>query len=225
MKTEFISTAAHEFRTPLTTIRGFAQVLLEDGSLPEEERREFLTYIHDKAVALAGIVSDLLDVGRIESGQGLSLERAPCTPREMVREAAQAWKARPDRERFEVELEDPEEPLLVDRGKMGQVFDNLVSNAVKYSPSGSPVRICGQKREGNYLFAVEDRGVGMSSVEVAKVFDKFYRVDSSDTAVGGIGLGMSIVKNIVESHGGRIWVESSPGKGTTVRFALPLEGG
>ncbi len=225
MKSEFISTAAHELRTPLTSILGFSQVLLADEQLPPNERREFLGYIHQQANALSGIVADLLDISRIESGQGLALTRVGCTAGELVGQLAPLIMKTADAERFEIVLADEATPLFIDTWKMVRVFENLLSNALKYSPPRSPVRIAGAPDAEGYQFSVADRGIGMNPRQVARVFDKFYRADASNTATGGLGLGMSIVRNIVEAHGGRIWVESAPGAGTTVRFTLPLRQG
>jgi len=222
MKSEFISTAAHELRTPLTSILGFSQILLEQENLPAAEQKEFLTYIHQKAKALSEIVSDLLDISRIESGQGLALNRVACTAGELVTEVLPFIQVGPSVSRYELAVAAEASPLLVDKGKMVQVFENLLSNAVKYSPPASPIRISGKVEGEHYLFSVADQGVGMTSDQASRVFDKFYRADASDTAVGGLGLGMGIVRNIVEAHGGRIGVRSQPGRGTTICFSIPL---
>jgi PAS domain S-box-containing protein len=224
MKTEFISTAAHELRTPLTSILGFSQVLLSPGNenLSDAERREFLTYIHQQARVLSDMVADLLDIARIESGQGLTLKRVLSTAGELVIQLSPFLQNGPERSRFELAIAAESAPMLVDKAKMAEVFENLLSNALKYSPPGSPIRIAGEIVGESYRFTVADRGIGMTPEQVARVFDKFYRADASDTAIGGLGLGMSIVRNIIESHGGNIWVESEFGRGTTVHFLLPL---
>jgi signal transduction histidine kinase len=111
---------------------------------------------------------------------------------------------------------------LVDEGKIVQVIENILSNGVKYSPSGGPITVRGKISGNGYLLSVIDRGIGMTPEQSARVFDKFYRADSSNTAVGGTGLGMHIVKYFVEAHGGTIAVESAPGSGTAVHVTLPL---
>jgi len=224
LKNEFISTAAHEMRTPMSVIIGYAELLLDQelvGNFPERQQQEFLQEICRKAEALSRLVDDLFDVSRIEAGLPLALYREPCDLNGVIGEVARRFVSRSPRHEFILDLSAPQ-PAHVDCNKIGQVFDNLISNAVKYSPKGGRVEIRSE-RAGNLMrFAVADEGIGMSPAQLARVFDKFYRADSSDTAVGGLGLGMHIVKVIIETHGGRIWVESQVGKGTTVSFELPL---
>jgi PAS domain S-box-containing protein len=223
LKTEFVSTAAHEFRTPLTTIQGFSQLLLQDETLCETERRELLTYILQKTQALGRIVADLLDITRIETGQALPLDRFPCMAAQLFEPLQLLLRSFPDCGRFQLAIEDGDCQLQIDRHRFSQVTENLLDNAVKYSPPGSPISIEGRVRNGEYEITIADQGIGMTEQQVARVFDKFYRGNFSNTAAGGIGLGMSVVKNIVEAHGGRIWVVSTPGLGTTVRLRLPVE--
>jgi len=118
----------------------------------------------------------------------------------------------------------PDKPadLFVDKEKIWQVIQNLLSNAVKFSPGGDKIRIAGEMVNDSYQVSVQDQGLGMTSEQVEKIFDRFYRADMSSSALEGTGLGMSIVKHIIEAHGGKIWVESEAGKGTTVSFTIPL---
>ena len=113
--------------------------------------------------------------------------------------------------------------IFVDKDKMGQVLINLLSNAVKYSPDGGKIVVRGEVTEDEYVISVQDEGIGMTKEQVSHVFDKFYRVDTSDSAIEGTGLGMSIAKHIVEAHQGRIWIKSKPGKGTCVYVGLPRQ--
>jgi PAS domain S-box-containing protein len=220
MKTEFISTAAHELRTPLTSIQGFSEIMLTRDDISEEERKRFLTYINKQSIGLTMIVSDLLDIARIESGRGFSLNKILCNIGDVINQVVPYFQERAQKHHFEVVL--PEEPidLHVDKQKMEQVFKNLFSNATKYSHDGL-IQVTGRVLAGHFEVSVKDQGVGMASEQVEKIFDKFYRADASDTAIEGTGLGMTIVKYIVEAHGGKIWVESEVGKGTIVRFTIP----
>ena len=230
MKTEFISTAAHELRTPLTSIQGFSELLTTRDDITEEEKEECLFYINTQSINLANIINDLLDVSRIESGKGFSLDKAPCNIAELIRETVPSFQVHSKKHHFDLAL--PDEPLeaIVDKDKIRQVLENILSNAVKYSPEGGTIRITGNVVEDHYQVSIEDQGIGMTPEQVEKIFDKFYRADASNTAIPGTGLGMSIVKYLVEAHGGEVWVESPStelgtgevGKGTTVRFTIPI---
>ncbi len=221
LKTEFISIAAHELRTPLTSIQGFSEILLTRSDLKEEEKKQFLSYINKQSKHLANIINTLLDISRIESGKGLIFNKARCNINEIIVETVCYFKAFSQKHQFELKL--PEEPveLMVDKERMRQVLENIISNAIKYSPEGGIIEVNGQLLEDHYQVSVKDQGIGIPPEHIEKIFDKFYRVDTSNTSVSGIGLGMSIVKDIVEAHGGRIWVESELGKGTTVIFTIP----
>lgn len=221
MKTEFISTAAHELRTPLTSIQGFSEILLMREDLKPEEKKKFLTYINKQSVGLAAIINDLLDISRIESGRGFALNKQPCNASETIQEILPYFQDQYKNHQFEVALSEKPVQLHVDKEKMGQVLKNLLSNAVKYSPEGGVIRVVGETVEDHYRISVEDHGMGMTPDQVDKMFDKFYRVDASNTAIEGTGLGMTVVKHIVEAHGGKVWVESELGKGTTVTFTIP----
>jgi PAS domain S-box-containing protein len=222
MKTEFISTAAHELRTPLTSIQGFSEILLMREDLSPDEKKKFLTYINKQSVGLAKIINDLLDISRIESGRGFSLNKVLCDAGEAIKQIIPYFQEQYKKHRFEIILPKESLDLFCDKEKMGQVLKNLLSNAAKYSPEGSLIRVTGEISEDHYQITVEDQGLGMTPGQVENIFDKFYRVDPSNTAIEGTGLGMTIVKHIVEAHGGEVWVESELGKGTTVRFTIPI---
>ena len=222
MKTEFISTAAHELRTPLTSIQGFSEILLTRDNLGEDEKEKFLGFINKQAVGLAKIISDLLDISRIESGKGFILDKKWCNAGDAMKKVVYAFQEASKRHRFEVILPEETTEIFCDKDKIEQVLENLLSNAVKYSPEGGVIRYRAEVLGGFFQVAIEDQGVGMSPEQVEKIFDKFYRVDASNTAAEGTGLRLSIVKYIVEAHGGKVWVESEPGKGTIVRFAIPM---
>lgn len=220
MKTEFISTAAHELRTPLTSVIGFSELLLKQGGF-DEQQAEFLKIIHKKAEVLGKIVEDLLDLARVDSGQVIRLNKDRADICSILsRSVADYQRVCKDR-RFKAVL--PEEPvcMVVDDRKLFQVMENLLSNAVKFSPADSLIQVTCQPAETEVFIAVNDEGIGMNQAQIRHIFDKFYRVDASNTAREGLGLGMAIVKSIVEAHQGRIWVTSKPERGTTVTFTLP----
>lgn len=224
MKNEFISTAAHELRTPLTSVKGFAELLLNQPDVTPENQLKYLSIINDNADLLDKIVTDLLDLSRINTGQGVVLNRQPCSIHELLDAWVKTVKKQHMNRRIEVTLDNHEIATDLDRNKIVQVLENLFSNAVKFSAAESPIRLKGQNKGAYYKISIEDEGIGMTADQIERIFDKFYRVDSSDTALEGLGLGMSIAKTIVEAHGGQIWATSEKGKGTTVSFALPMPG-
>lgn len=221
IKTEFITTAAHELRTPLTSIRGFSEILLTRDDIRPDERIKFLNYINRQAVHLSNIVNDLLDVSRMESEQGISPEFAVCNVEETVTGVIPYFQEHSTIHRFEADLPEKGAVWTVDREKIEQILKNLLSNAVKYSPGGGRILVKVQSQDRGYEVSVHDEGMGMRPEQAQRVFEKFYRGDASAMGIEGTGLGMTIVRNIVESHGGNVRVESQPQKGTAVTLFIP----
>ena len=222
MKDEFITTAAHELRTPMTSILGYTELMLEQIEQFEiEQLKEFLQIIFDRSTALSQIVSDMLDLSRVQSGRLVSLEQVSGDLVDLVRQILPSYKYNDNQCKVLVDAEEELPLILFDPYKMTQVFDNLISNAIKFSPDGGAIKVALKTTSDEIVVTVEDQGLGMSPEQQEKVFDKFYRVDSSNTAISGLGLGMSLVKSIIEVHGGRIWVKSEEGVGTAVHFTLP----
>lgn len=227
LKSEFISTAAHELNTPLAIIIGYMELLLnpdEFGKVEPEQQREFLHEIHGKTLMLASIVDELLDLSRIEAGQGMSLRKEPCQLASLIETTVAEMRMQAPQHHFEVEIPaDLPDNLLLDSHKITEVLENLLSNAVKYSPNGGTIRLRGVIRSGFFECTVSDEGIGIPAAELGKIFEKFYRVDASNTAVRGLGLGLCIVRQIVVAHGGTIRMESEVGRGTRAIFTLPLK--
>lgn len=223
MKSEFICTAAHELSTPLASIIGYSELLLNEKELPAETAQEALAYINKKSWALSRIVNDLLDLSRIELGREIPIEKEPVDIHELLRDAEIFGRNLTQKHHFELAL--PEEPaiLALDRGKIEQALENIISNAIKYAPGGGIIRISGRRESDGYLIEISDQGIGMTPEQSARIFDRFYRADNSTTAVDGTGLGMSIVKHVIEGHGGQVWVKSRLGKGTQVYVKLPWQ--
>jgi PAS domain S-box-containing protein len=221
MKSEFISTAAHELRTPMTSVQGFSEILLTRRDLPDEERERFLKHINNNASALSGIISDLLDISRIESGRGLSLNREVTDIREIISRKIESLSVQ--YEDMEISLGLPDSPVLslADPNKIEQVLENLLTNAVKYSPGRAKIGAALKVNGEEITVCISDRGLGMSTEQVERVFEKFYRGHASNSGIPGTGLGMSIVRYIVEAHGGVVEVVSGEGEGTSVTFSLP----
>jgi len=225
LKSEFISTAAHELNTPLATIMGFTELLFDGGPIgvvSDEQRMVFLNHIYDSSERLSKIVDDLLDISRIESGQNLSLDKKVQSIRNLLEKIVTRFKLITSHQIFlNISPEVPEQ-LVFDENRIDQVMQNLLSNAIKYSQRNSTITIVAAGDADNCVITVIDHGIGMSDEQKSRIFEKFYRGDSTDTAIKGVGLGMSIVKEIVEDHGGTIWVDSLLGEGSSVCFTLPI---
>ncbi|MBW2451170.1 MAG: HAMP domain-containing histidine kinase [Deltaproteobacteria bacterium] len=222
MKNDFISTAAHELNTPVCVIMGYAELMLSSSDLDKKQHREFLEIIYKKSLTLERITEDLLDLSLMQTGRQLRLVLEPNDIKATIEDVVHFYQAKYPKRQILIEVKDHLPLLYYDNIRISQVFDNLLSNALKYSPESSPIVMRAQLHQEWVLVQVIDQGIGMTPEQVSQAFDKFYRADMSDTSVSGIGLGMAIVKNIITRHGGRIWIESEPNDGTTVSLILPL---
>ena len=226
MKNEFVSLVSHELRTPLTSIRGALQLVL--GRAPDAEltprTRELLGVSLNNSERLIRLINDILDISKIEQGP-IQLRRVALDPAELCRVAIQGVAAFAAGRNIALQLSLQAElpPISADRDRALQVLTNLLSNAIKFSEPGQSVTLSAETSAGALCFAVRDKGRGIAPEHHARIFEKFQQIDSSSTrAVGGTGLGLAICRALVEEHGGQIWVESEPGKGTTFFFTLPL---
>ena len=223
LKDEFLSIASHELRTPVTSIKGYTQLaktLIRENDLSTSE--EYLDIALDQIDRMSRLILELLDVSRIETGR-LEIRREPICWTDFVREIVHRHHTSVSERRFLVNL--PEEDVAVsgDRDRLEQVLGNLLENAVKYSPEGSEISVKVDLRGDQVVTSVCDRGIGIPADELAQVFERFHRGRQvSSTNYGGLGLGLYITKQIIERHGGTIWVESREGAGTTFFFALPV---
>lgn len=225
MKNEFVSTVSHELRTPLTSIKGYVDLIL-DGEAGDinDIQREFLSIVQENSDRLVSLINDLLDISRIESGR-IHLRVEPLDVADIVEGAAETFRAVAEHAGVSISTKVARglPRAAGDRDRIGQVLLNLTSNAIKYSPGGGTVTISARRRGGFVEIAVADPGIGISREDQTRLFEKFYRVDSSLTReIGGTGLGLSICKTIVELLGGGIWARSAPGKGSTFTFSLPV---
>jgi len=224
MKSAFLGMATHELNTPLTTIIGYSELLTSPetaDNFSAEQKKDCLLLIHDKALSLGGLVDDLLDVSRVESGRPLTLDYQEFDFDSMIREVVDSYDGEDALHDFVVTLVGETSQIIADRLRLKQVVDHLISNAVKYAPEGGRVSVELNLSDDKYELNVEDEGIGMDEGQLVHIFDRFYRADSSDTAVQGVGLGMSIVRNIVLAHLGDIQIESQLGRGTRVTVSLP----
>lgn len=227
LKSEFLSTAAHELRTPMASILGFSEVLLAQN-LDAASHQEFLNIIYDQSKVMAHILDELLDLARIEARRDKDFCYTRVCLQELTEVLVKAFNRPLDRASPELVM--PTEPLYVmaDFGKLNQAILNILSNAYKYSPAGGPVtyEIETQEYPGRpprVCIHITDTGIGMTPEQQRRVYERFYRADSSGK-IPGTGLGMSIVKEIIELHGGDITISSTFGKGTRVTLCLPMTG-
>jgi CheY-like chemotaxis protein len=220
LKSELVATVSHELRTPLTAVLGFAELLLH-RDLDEDTRERYAQAIHDEAKRLAALIDDFLDLEKISAGRFTlalgSFEMSALIEHEVMLFALQSAN-------HSLEFIAPDSPLVMvgDRNRVGQVIANLLSNAIKYSPAGGTVTVTGTRRAGFARVQVSDSGLGIPSDQQARVFTRFFRVDSTDTReIGGTGLGLSLCQEIVAAHGGRMGFESKEGAGSAFWFELP----
>ncbi len=229
-KTEFVSFVSHELKQPMTSIKGYTDLLMKEiGGPLNAQQKQFLQVVRSNVGRMDRLVRDLLDVSRIESGR-LRLEMGSVVPEEIVSEAVQAYQQAiaAKGQKLNVEIE-PELPtVLGDRGRLIQVMTNLVSNANKYTPAGGTItlRVGRWYNEGReYVrWSVQDTGVGMTPEEQKKLFTKYFRATNNAVrSEKGTGLGLVITRSIIEMHGGQIWVESEYQKGSTFSFTVPVK--
>jgi signal transduction histidine kinase len=216
---EFIAKAAHELRTPMTSIYGFA-ALLKTRRYDPEAVRDLVDTIHEQAGRLVHLSNELLDLERIEArgAQALLMERQPLDP--LLERAAAGQPVPGDERRVGLEIEPGLPALRLDRVKIGQVLANVLSNAYKFSAPGTPIALRAFRDGMRVGIRVTDRGIGMSADELGRLFERFWRADKA-SEIPGSGLGMTLAREIVALHGGAIEVESAPGAGTTVTVWLP----
>jgi len=220
-KSEFLSIVSHEFRTALTGIQGFSE-LIRDGGLEPDEVRAYGGYIFNDADRVNRLIGDMLDLDRMESGR-MTMRAGDVDINDIVMEAISRAVPSAVTVEFKSDL-DPRLPIVSgDRDRLIQVLSNLVNNAVKYSPDGGTVTLS-SRVEGRFaLISVTDTGLGIPQDEIGHVFERFRRVRSGAAqSIPGTGLGLTIVKQIVEMHGGKIWVESAVGHGSSFHFTVPL---
>ena len=226
MKNDFVGHVSHELKTPLASITAYSEMLVDDEAGDEETRKEFYSVIQSQAKRLNRLIEDILNTSRIESGL-IKITKEPISLAILIEEQLQMIKGYAEEKNIKVTGQKPIvfDQVAVDRDMISQVIVNLLSNAVKYTPSGGSVKIETKVDEIESLVrvSVADTGVGIPADEIEHVFDKFYRVGVNKKQAKGTGLGLNLVKQIVENlHGGRVFVESQVGTGSTFGFELPL---
>ncbi|MEN8150241.1 MAG: ATP-binding protein [Planctomycetota bacterium] len=216
----FLAAVSHEFRTPLTSIRSFAEILLDQGEEDEETRREFIGIIHEESVRLTRLVNNLLDLGRIRAGR-MDWDFHEADLGSTIRTAIRSVASLAAEREVLIRLQGAEDlvPLACDTDKIIQVLVNLLSNAVKYSPRGEPIVVIAESMESGARITVRDRGPGIPAEYRKRIFDRFWRMEGGRQP--GTGLGLAIALEIATAHGGRMWVDESPTGGCDFVFEIP----
>ncbi len=224
LKDEFIALVSHELRTPLTSIHGYLELLLDGGAGDlDPEQQRFLLVVERNSKRLMQLVGDLLFMAQVEAGK-LALDLEEVDLKQVLAECLEAAKPVADEMQIELHAELAETPsMLGDRSRIAQVLDNLISNALKFTPSSGRVSVRVSRTGGDAVVEIADTGVGIPAEEQGRLFERFFRSsNATEQAIPGTGLGLTIAKAIVERHEGSIEIESFEGKGTTVRVRLPL---
>ena len=223
VRRDFISNLSHELRTPLASLKALTETL-QDGALDDPPAaRRFIDQIQVETDALTQMVTELLELSRIESGR-LTLDLTPVSPRDLLLSASRRMQLQAERAGLNLRVECLEDlpKIKIDSQRLEQVLVNLIHNAVKFTRAGGEVVLLAESSGGVVMIAVQDTGIGIPEEDVSRIFERFYRVDKS-RAGSGTGLGLSIAKHIVEAHRGKIWAESAEGEGSTFYFTIPVE--
>ena len=222
VRRDFISNLSHELRTPLASLKALTETL-QDGALDDPPAaRRFINQIQIEVDALTQMVTELLELSRIESGR-LTLDLRPVAPCDLLDSACRRMQLQAERAGLSLRVECANDlpKVKIDSQRLEQVLVNLIHNAVKFTRTGGEVVLCAESGPGEVRFAVKDTGIGIPAEDIPRIFERFYRVDKSRTG-SGTGLGLSIAKHIVEAHGGRIGAESVEGRGSTITFTIPI---
>ncbi|MBD3177954.1 MAG: PAS domain-containing protein [Armatimonadia bacterium] len=226
LKATFVTTISHELGTPLSSILGFTRTMLEDeeGFFPADVRNEFLQIIEKECTKLNRLVADLRNMARIDEGRTLELHSGPVDLAELIRRVVAAQRSYATHHEFVVDMtqEFEDAQVVADEDKLDQVLTNLVNNAVKYAPSGGEIRVVGEAIEDGIRISVSDQGIGIPPDQLDKIFERFHKIETEGAGSEGAGIGLYIVRHLVELHGGKIEVESKFGEGSTFTMELPL---
>jgi two-component system phosphate regulon sensor histidine kinase PhoR len=224
VRQDFVANVSHEFKTPLTAIRGFAETLLGGALDDADHRKRFVEIIQEHAERLTRLTDDLLRLSKIEAGQ-MELEINAVNPGDLVAQCVETARFSSERKQLTIDVDCPHSLPAVrgDAGRLRDVLQNLLDNAVQYTQAGGHIKLSAAAENGRLIFTVADDGIGIPQAEQERIFERFYRVDEGRSReVGGTGLGLSIARHIVEAHGGRIWVESTVGQGSRFHFSAPV---
>jgi two-component system phosphate regulon sensor histidine kinase PhoR len=224
VRQDFVANVSHEFRTPLTAIQGFAETLLSGALDDPVNRRRFVEIIREHAMRLARLTEDLLKLSRMEAGQ-LKLEFRPVSVVQMIDSCVETAQLKAGLKQLRLTVQVPETlpPVRGDANNLQEVLQNLLDNALQYTPAGGKIEVSALADDGRVVVTVADTGIGIPEAEQERIFERFYRVDAARSReAGGTGLGLSIARHIVEAHGGHLWVESEVGRGSRFHFSIPI---
>jgi two-component system phosphate regulon sensor histidine kinase PhoR len=224
VRQDFVANVSHEFKTPLTAIQGFAETLLAGALDDPNNNRRFLEIIRDHATRLARLTDDLLKLARIEVGK-LEVEFSPLGLTELIEGCAEVTLLKANRKQITLDIRTTPglSPVRGDASLLREVLQNLLDNAIQYTPPGGRIQVSAAAGAREAVITVADTGIGIPLADQERIFERFYRVDAARSReAGGTGLGLSIAKHIVEAHGGRLWVESAVGHGSKFSFSIPL---
>ncbi len=225
MRVDFVANASHELRTPLATLIGYTETLREQSDdIDAETRERFLAVVHDEARRMQHVVEDLISLSRIEA-EKFSAPTDAVALQPLIGQAIDGARRIAEERKSELVIDvSPDLPsIAADRGQILQLLDNLLTNALRYGEPGTPVIVAARAEGPMVRLSVADQGEGIGPEHIARVTERFYRVDTSRSrSIGGTGLGLSIVKHIVERHRGRLSIDSELGRGTTVHVVLPV---
>ena len=221
---EFVANVSHELKTPLTSIKGFIETLLDGAFQDSDKSKNFLGIIKEDTDRLERLIEDLLHLSRIESKR-LDLQLSSIPLKAEVEKQVVLFRQKIEQQKIQIENQiDPEQMLCADPDRFKQVLINLLDNAIKFNSPGGKVTLFSKATSEGLEFCIQDQGVGIAEKDIARVFERFYRVDKARSRdLGGNGLGLSIVKHIVEAHGGNVSCESRPGKGSTFKVFFPTK--
>ena len=224
VRRDFVANVSHEFRTPLTAIQGFAETLLAGAMNDPQNRERFLGIIVEHSRRLARLTEDLLMLSKMDADRlELELRRIPVAP--FVESCIETSTPRANEKDLKllVNLAERVPDIAGDRRRLTEVLQNLLDNAIQYTPAGGQIMVSASPKNSDVVFTVSDTGIGIPQADQPRIFERFYRVDvARSREVGGTGLGLSIAKHLVETHGGRIWVESEVGRGSQFHFSVPM---
>jgi two-component system phosphate regulon sensor histidine kinase PhoR len=224
IRRDFVANVSHELRTPLSILRGYIETMLDDPKMPRAECARILEVMDQHSKRLGLLANDLLTLAQLESGSS-TLQLSEIDLVQFFDGLARDWKKKFETKTLKVVIDLPANfpSIRADETRLREVFDNLLDNAVKYSNKNGEIRLGAQQRGREIALSVSDNGIGISSEDVPRIFERFYRADKARSReLGGTGLGLSIVKHIAQLHGGSVEAESQLGKGATIRVSLPV---